>query len=143
VTTVYETFLATREASGLRGEARKAYEAFLIELEHAGCRALGYRVTGPEPLPRICVKHLRGRDRVVVTFLDEDSPLVLLVGQHCAADPDRDIYNLLYRLAGVEPPDEEKRTKPACCGDGNPPVLDEALIDDLVDRARELARSHR
>lgn len=144
MTDVFETFLAAREVSRLRGEARKAYEVFLREIEHAGCRALGYRVTGPEPLPRVCVKHLWGRDRAVVTFLDEDSALVLLVGQHVVDDPDRNVYDLLYRLVGVEPPGDAKRTKPLCCGeDGSPSRFDEGLIEDLVDRARELARSHR
>ena len=57
------TATANAQANGLRGRARVAYERFLDELAHSGCAALGYRVTGPEPLPRLCVKHLRGADR--------------------------------------------------------------------------------
>ncbi len=35
-------------------------------LVNEGCRALAYRLTGKEPLPRLCVQHLRANDRVVV-----------------------------------------------------------------------------
>ncbi|RKT57789.1 hypothetical protein [Saccharothrix australiensis] len=140
--TVVETPVAGAQAARLRGPARQAYERFLDELSHRGCAALGYRVTGPEPLPRLCVKHLRGNDRVVVAFPHPTDAWVLLVGTH-EDDPGRNLYDALYELAGVRPRLDERRTKPPCCGDGGPPTSDEDLVDDLVARARALAKSRR
>lgn len=141
---VVETHTASTQAAGLRGRARIAYERFLDELAHSGCAALGYRVTGPEPLPRLCVKHLRGADRVVVAFRSPEIVWVLLVGPH-DDDPGRNLYDALYELAGVRPKLSEKRTKPRCCSDdtGAPPLADADLMDDLVQRARALARARR
>jgi hypothetical protein len=141
---VVETHTAHAQANGLRGRARLAYERFLDELAHSGCAALGYRVTGPEPLPRLCVKHLRGPDRVVVAFPSPEVVWVLLVGPH-DDDPGLDLYEALYEMAGVRPRLSEKRTKPRCCTDesGIPPLVDEHLVDDLVIRARALARARR
>jgi len=141
---VVETHTAHAQANGLRGRARLAYERFLDDLAHSGCAALGYRVTGPEPLPRLCVKHLRGADRVVVAFPSPEVVWVLLVGPH-DDDPGLDLYEALYEMAGVRPRLSEKRTKPRCCTDepGIPPLVDENLVDDLVIRARALARARR
>lgn len=94
------------QAAGLRGRARRAYEAFLDDLAAAGCAAMGYRLTGPDPLPRLCVKHLRGQDRVVVAFPATDQAWVLLVAPHLDDDPGRNVYDLLYQLSGVQPPDQ-------------------------------------
>lgn len=139
---IAETLLAGAQASTLRGPARKAYEAFLDDLAHRGCAALGYRVTGPEPLPRLCVKHLRGADRVVVAFESAQLAWILLVGPH--GDPDIDVYDRLYELAGIRPPNSRMRTKPSCCGtSGEAPVADVEVVDDLVRRARALSRAHR
>jgi hypothetical protein len=49
----------------------------------------------------------------------------------------------LYELAGVRPKLSEKRTKPPCCEDAAPPIADADLVDDLVARARALAKSRR
>lgn len=133
---VVETPLASRQAAGLRGRAASAYLDFLVELAHDGCRALGYRLTGESPLPSLCVRHLRGSDRVVVAFA-EGRAWVLLVGPHDRGDAARDIYALLYSLAGTAPP-HEPRTKPSCCDDGQPPNLNEAVIDELVARGRSI-----
>jgi hypothetical protein len=140
---VLETPLATAQASGLRGPAARAYERFLDDLAHRGCEALGYRVTGPTPLDRLCVKHLRGADRVVVAFETDTRAWVLLVGAHRDDDPGRDLYNQLYRLAGAQPRSDERRRKPPCCDDNDqrPPTLDEEAIAELVDRARALLRA--
>ncbi|MDR6596863.1 hypothetical protein ACFFSW_32455 [Saccharothrix longispora] len=99
-------------------------------------------MTGPEPLPRLCVKHLRGADRAVVAFPAARTAWVLLVGPH-DDDPGRDLYEALYELAGVRPRLAEKRTKPPCCEDAAPPVSDSDLVDDLVARARSLTKSRR
>jgi hypothetical protein len=139
---IAETPLASAQAAVLRGPARKAYEAFLDDLSHRGCAALGYRVTGPEPLPRLCVKHLRGPDRVVVAFEHAELAWVLLVGPH--GDPGIDVYDRLYELAGIRPPNGRARTKPSCCDTtGSAPVADAQIVDDLVRRARALSRAHR
>jgi hypothetical protein len=136
---VLRTTLADRQVRGLRGARAAAFERFELALAHQGCAALGYRLTGTDPLPRLCVKHLRGLDRVVVAFT-EDEAWVLLVGPHDAEDAVRDIYLALYELAGVVPP-EQPRTKPPCCDDvGAPPVLDERAVEDLIERVRMLRR---
>ncbi|ONI82561.1 hypothetical protein ALI22I_41705 [Saccharothrix sp. ALI-22-I] len=88
------------------------------------------------------MKHLHGPDRVVVAFPSPANAWVLLVGAH-DDDPGRNLYDALYELAGVRPRLNERRTKPPCCSDGAPPVVDSDLVDDLVARARALAKSRR
>jgi len=46
-----ETPVATMQAGGLRGPGRRKYEAFLDDLAAQGCAAMGYRLSGPDPLP--------------------------------------------------------------------------------------------
>jgi hypothetical protein len=136
---VRETALASAQAAALRGAAASAYERFLDDLAHRGCAALAYRLSGPVPLERLCVKHLRGSDRVVVAFEGQETAWVLLVGAHRDSDPGRDFYEELYRLAGLRPPSDQRRTKPPCCDASElSPVLDDEAIDELVRRAREL-----
>jgi len=130
---------ADHQIAGLRGARRKAYDQFEQTLARAGCLALDYRLTGEDPLPRLCVKHLRGSDRAVVAFTGDDV-WVLVVGPHAAGDAAADVYGALYELAGVTRP-TQPRTKPACCDDDQaPPAFDERRIDDLVRRARLLRR---
>ena len=132
---VKATSIAARQISALRGPRRKAFEAFVTALSVEGCNALGYRLTGAEPLPRLCVKHLRGSDRVVVAF-EGETAWVLLVGPHEEGNRRADIYAALYALAGVEGP-HEARTKPPCCdADDEPPQLDVDTLNELVQRAR-------
>jgi hypothetical protein len=139
-----ETPLASAQAARLRGPAARVYQAFLDDLHRRGCAALGYRVTGPVPLEQLCVKHLRGADRVVVAFEGSARAWVLLVGAHREDDPRRDFYDELYRLAGARPPSDQRRRKPPCCEDRDrPPAIDEPTIAELVDRARALLRDDR
>lgn len=136
---VNATPIAQRQIAGLRGPRRKAFDAFVTTLVNDGCRALAYRLTGGEPLPRLCVQHLRAKDRVVVAF-EGLSAWVLLVGPHDEGDRRADVYAALYQLAGVDPP-ELPRTKPPCCDeDDQPPAVDGQVLDDLVRRARSLHR---
>lgn len=140
-TRVLETPTATRQASRLRGPARRAYQTFLDDLAARGCAALGYRLTGPDPLPRLCVRHLRAQDRVVVAFPDTDEAWILLVAPHRDDDPGRNVYDQLYQLAGVEPPDQTRRTKPPCCNENDaPPAIPADELDTIIDNARQLAR---
>ena len=136
---VKATPLAQRQIAGLRGPRRKAFDAFVSRLVNEGCRTLAYRLTGDEPLPRLCVQHLRAKDRVVVTF-EGPSAWVLLVGPHDEDDRRADIYTALYERAGVDLP-ETPRTKPPCCDeDDRPPAVDGQVLDELVRRARSLQR---
>lgn len=141
---VYSTKLSDLQVDRLRVRDRQAFDRFVDELGHRGCAALGYRLTGPVPINAICIKHLPAELRVAVSFRNRAEAWVLLVGKHLRDDPGMDIYTLLYELVGVRPPDDEKRTKPPCCdGDSGLPVELEAEIEELLDRARSLARSRR
>jgi hypothetical protein len=135
--TVRSTPIADRQIAGLRAARRKAYDLFEEALARQGCAALGYRLTGDEPLPNLCVKHLRGNDRAVVTFSGGEA-WVLLVGPHIEGDAADDVYTALYELAGVPRP-VQPRNKPPCCDDNQvPPTLGQVVIDDLVKRGRAL-----
>jgi hypothetical protein len=134
---VKATPIAARQISALRGPRRKALEAFVTALSVEGCKALGYRLSGAEPLPQLCVKHLRGSDRVVVAFEDVTA-WVLLVGPHDEGDRRGDVYRLLYELAGVDTP-KSPRTKPACCAEqATAPLIDLKIIDALIARSKAL-----
>ncbi|MEV5673640.1 hypothetical protein AB0L28_33340 [Streptomyces sp. NPDC052503] len=136
------TPLAEQQIKRLRRVDHNAYEAFLQELRSQGCKALKYRLTG-DVVEHLCVKHLRNSMRVVTAFPARNQAVVLLVGPHRDDDPATDVYALLYKLARVEQPSKERRTKPPCCSkdDGLPPNISTELFDSLVDQARAL-RSH-
>jgi hypothetical protein len=57
---VYLSPMADRQIRGLRGRRKKAYGDFLDDLERRGCAVLDYRLTGPAPINRVCIKHLWG-----------------------------------------------------------------------------------
>ena len=137
---VKSTPVADRQIAALRGARRKAYEQFEQALARHGCAALSYRLTGDQPLPSLCVQHLRGKDRAVVAFSGHET-WVLLVGPHDVGDTAADVYSVLYELTAIPRP-SQPRTKPPCCDDtaNPPPPLDEAVIDDLVRRSRKLRR---
>jgi len=136
---VKATPIAQRQIAGLRGPRRKAFDAFVAMLVNEGCRALAYRLTGNEPLPRLCVQHLRAHDRVVVAF-EGPTAWVLLVGPHDEGSRRADVYTALYQLAGVDLP-EMPRTKPPCRDeDDQPPAVDGEVLDDLVRRTRSFHR---
>lgn len=135
---VRATVVADRQIAGLRGARRRAYDQFEQALARGGCLALDYRLTGADPLPRLCCKHLRGRDRAVVAFADADA-WVLLVAPHAAGDTAADVYGDLYELAGVSRP-TQPRTKPRPAATTTTHRLnsEEAVVDNLVRRARLL-----
>jgi hypothetical protein len=108
---ILETPVAAAQVDALRGPRKRAYSAFLLELAANGCAAMSYRLAGPEPLPRLCVRHLRGADRVIVAFEQLDRAWVVLVGPH-TADRESNIYDLLYRITGTPIEPSERRTKP-------------------------------
>lgn len=130
------TPLAKGQAAGLRGPARAAYEAFARDLAQHGCQALGYRLTG-QLVEQLCVRHLRGADRVVVAFPEPGLATIVLVGRHTTDDSN--VYDLLYRVLGIDVVPVDKRTKPACCNkDGEAPSVDQQLVDALSRRTRGL-----
>src|SRR5512141_3516220 len=105
--------MADRQIRRLRGRHKKAYDDFLDDLERRGCAALDYRLTGPAPINRVCIKHLRGQDRAAVTFRHPGEAWILLVASHDDHDAALDAYQTLYRLAG-QPAPTGRRTKPPC-----------------------------
>jgi hypothetical protein len=135
---ILETPVAAAQVDALRGPRKRAYSAFLLELAANGCAAMSYRLAGPEPLPRLCVRHLRGADRVIVAFEQLDRAWVVLVGPH-TADRESNIYDLLYRITGTPIEPSERRTKPPCCDEeGTEPVSDEDLVNQLARRTRDV-----
>jgi hypothetical protein len=128
---VVATRRAQQQVEALDRTNTRASAGFLDDLSINGCAALAYRLTGPVPLSRLCVKHLRGALRVVVAFESPQRACVPLVGPHDAADPGLDVDAQLYELLGTGSPVGANRTKPQCCDDdGQPPSR---LGDDLAD----------
>ena len=135
---VIATRRAQQQIAALDRAHTRAFTAFLDDLSLNGCAALAYRLTGPVPLSRLCVKHLRAALRVVVAFEPPQRACVLLVGPHNAADPGLDVYAELYEFLGAAPPDGASRTKPPCCDDdGQPPGLGDDLADLIISAARQ------
>ena len=135
---VIATRRAQQQIAVLDRTHARAFTAFLDDLSLNGCAALAYRLTGPVPLSRLCVKHLRAALRVVVAFESPQRACVLLVGPHNAADPGLDVYAELYELLGTAPPEGASRSKPPCCDDGGqPPALGDDLADLVISAARQ------
>lgn len=100
---VIATPRAQRQIAGLDRRHARAFEGFLDDLAARGCKALGYRLSGPTPVDHMCVKHLRGTLRAVVAFEGPRRAWVLLVGPHDDEDPVLNVYAELYRLLGADP----------------------------------------
>jgi len=137
---VIATRRAQQQIATLDRAHTRAFAAFLDDLSINGCAALAYRLTGPVPLSRLCVKHLRAALRIVVAFESPQRACILLVGPHDAADPGLDVYAELYELLGTAPPEGASRTKPPCCDEGGQPS---GLGDDLADLIVSAARQRR
>jgi hypothetical protein len=56
---VTATRRAQQQIAALDRTHTRAFATFLDDLSLNGCAALAYRLTGPVPLSRLCVKHLR------------------------------------------------------------------------------------
>ncbi len=122
---------------------QKRIIAFLRDLEANGCSALSYRLTGADPLERLCDRHLGGRLRAIVAFESPHTAWLLLIADHDDSDPIFNIYTELYRLIGFEPEPAKKRTKPACCGnDGSAPILGK-VAEDLALKAISIRKTRR
>jgi hypothetical protein len=133
------TPVADRQRAALRGRAKRAYDSFVDDIRRRGCAALTYRLSGPEPLSGICVKHLYGSDRALVVFTD-DTVWIVLIAAHTPNSADN-VYDILYRHAGASPEPEHRREKPPCCGDGeDAPELSQDAVDDLLHSLTRLGR---
>jgi hypothetical protein len=141
---VISTLRAQQQIAALDRMHSRAIGGFLDDLARNGCAALAYRLTGPTPLDRLCVKHLRGTLRVVVGFETPRRACILLVGRHDDIDPSRDVYGELYALLDATPPNGTGRAKPPCCGeDGSPPPGLGDAIADLIIRSAKRRSSRR
>ena len=143
-TEVIATPRADQQIAGLDRTHAREFGTFLDDLAARGCRALGYRLSGPAPVDHMCVKHLRGSLRVVVAFEGRHRAWILLVVRHDDQDPVLNVYAKLYRLLGVEPPDSAGRDKPPCCDESTdlPPVLG-AAVTEFAGRAAKVRRTRR
>ncbi|MFH9348173.1 hypothetical protein [Kitasatospora sp. NPDC017646] len=142
-TTVETTDIAAADALALRGREKKSFLDWTYDLEQRGCGALDYRLTGPAPVDRMCVKHLFGNLRAIVAFDGDGTAWIVMVGPHDEQDPERNVYARLWKLIGLDAPPEGKRTKPRCCSAAGLAPMDEGTVQDLVDRCRDLARRRR
>jgi hypothetical protein len=136
---VVETPIASHYRKLLRGANLKSYENFLDDLAARGCESLDYRLTG-EVIDRLCDKHLRGRWRAIVGF-QGDTAWSVVLGEHLDGRANN-VYQLVYRLADVDPPGQ-RRDKPACCDvedDGNTadPQFDEELVSRFTQHTRRI-----
>ena len=142
-TEVIATPRADQQIAGLDRTHAKAFGEFLDDLAARGCKALGYRLSGPAPVDHLCVKHLRDSLRVVVAFEGQQRAWILLVGRHDDQEPVLNVYAELYRLLGVEPPDNAGRDKPPCC-DESTDLCSITERDDMCVRcSRESPNPHR
>lgn len=117
---VRATPAAVAASEGLRGTARKSYEAFEVELRKQGCRVAGYRLLGAGKggYSEYCCKRLVGDWRVIATF-EPGIVIVVAVGRH----DDRAFYVDLAKTYEIGPIGQRREEKPACCGeDGWPNV---------------------
>src|ERR1039458_9575487 len=104
-TEVVATPRAEQQIAGLDRIHAKAFGDFLDDLAARGCKALGYRLSGPAPVDHMCVRHLRDSFRVGRRVRGTPPGQILLVGRHDDQDPVLNVYAELYRLLGAEPPD--------------------------------------
>jgi hypothetical protein len=118
--TLQATPAAVAAIDGLRGRVRKSYAAFEAELRKQGCRVAGYRLLGAEDggYSEFCCKRLVDDWRVITTF-EPGIAVVVAVGRHDS----RAFYAELSKTFAVGAVGQERKEKPACCGeDGWPSV---------------------
>lgn len=137
--TVGTTPTGQRSIETLRGKARKAFDAAVERVASEGCQAGDYRLTG-DGIEHICSIQLYGRYRALVCFPDDESAVVLLVGEHLRGDPEADVYRSLYRLLELPEP-SDKRTKPPCCDESGKAPIDPELLDRFQEGAAQLRRA--
>lgn len=117
--TVQATRAATTVIDGLRGKARKSYEAFEGELRMQGCKVAGYRLLGSDgEHSEYCCKRLVEDWRVIVTF-EPGVAVVVALGRH----DDRAFYAGVAETLEISATGRRRQEKPDCCGvDGWPGI---------------------
>jgi hypothetical protein len=116
---VRATPAAAAAIDGLRGRARKSYEAFEDELRKQGCKVAGYRLLAEDgEYSEYCCKRLVEDWRVIVTF-EPGVAIVVAVGRH----DDRAFYADLAMTIEVGPIGQRREEKPDCCGQGGWPSI--------------------
>lgn len=132
------TIRATRDATaaidGLRGKARKSYDAFEAELRKQGCKVAGYRLLADDGgHSEYCCKRLVEDWRVIMTF-EPGVAIVVVLGRH----DDREFYIDLATTLEISAAGRRRQEKPDCCGEdgwpsagatpGSPPILPKSLM---------------
>lgn len=104
---------------GLRGRARKSYEAFEAELRKQGCKVAGYRLLAEDGgYSEFCGRRLVEDWRAITTF-EPGVAIVVAVGRH----DDRAFYADLGKTIEVGPIGQRREEKPDCCGEGGWPSI--------------------
>jgi hypothetical protein len=116
---VRATPAAATAIEGLRGRARKSYEAFEAELRKQGCKVAGYRLLAEVgDYSEFCCKRLVDDWRVIVTF-EPGVAIVVAVGRHDG----RAFYADLAKTIEIGPIGQRREEKPGCCGRGGWPSI--------------------
>ena len=129
---VWPTPLAATQLNGLRGTARDAAKQRRQDLIAQGCQAARWRMSGPT-VDHLCEVYLTGQWRMIVAFPAPDEVCIVCVGEHDEGSPNN-IYNLVYELAGVDPPTGRRRVP--CCERANEVPVNPELVDRLADAAK-------
>jgi hypothetical protein len=117
---VRATPAAASAVDGLRGKARKRYDAFERELRKQGCKVAGYRLLAlaGDGYSEHCCKRLVENWRVITTF-EPGVAIIVAVGRH----EERGFYLSLAKTLEIAGVGQGRGDKPACCGeDGWPSV---------------------
>ena len=117
---VRATPAAVAAIDGLRGRARKSYEAFEGELRKQGCKVAGYRLLAAEggEYSEYCCKRLVDDWRVIVTF-EPASPSLSQSAATMIARLDADLSMTIE----VGPIGQRREEKPDCCGEDGWPSM--------------------
>ncbi len=116
---VRATRAAAASIDGLRGRARKSYEAFEAELRKQGCKVAGYRLLAEDGgHSEYCCKRL-GEDWRAITTFEPGVAIVIALGRH----DERGFYADLAKTVEIGATGRRRQGKPDCCGeDGWPGV---------------------
>lgn len=117
---VRATPAAVAAIEGLRGRARKSYDAFERELRKQGCKVAGYRLLGAEEgkHSEFCCKQLVEDWRAITTF-EPGVVIIVALGRH----DDRAFYAELAKTLEIGAVGQRREEKPACCGKGGWPSV--------------------
>jgi hypothetical protein len=116
---VRATPAAAAAIDGLRGRARKSYEAFEAELRKQGCKVAGYRLLAEDGgYSEFCCRRLIEDWRAITTF-EPGIAIVVAVGRH----DDHAFYADLAKTIEIGPIGQRRGEKPDCCGEDGWPSI--------------------